>query len=295
MTRTQPLALVLAFALAASGAALAQDDAAEAAADDPVVATVNGTEFRMSDLEASHQELPQQYRQMPLEVIYDTLIDRLVDGQLLLEAAEAENIADDEAVQATLERARADVLRQAMIMEAVEEATTEEALQAAYEERKAQPDFAVEQVTARHILVETPEEAAAVIQQLDDGADFAELAIEKSTDPAAAANGGELGTFARGSMVPPFEAAAFAMEPGTYSSEPVQTQFGHHVILVEAKEETEPSFAEVEQELRAELARSAIEDLIEEVSADAEIERFPLPGSAAQGDAAPESDAGAAQ
>ena len=212
------------------------------------------------------------------------LIDRLVDGHLLLEAAEAQDIAADETVQAAIEQARADVLRQTLIERAVVEATTDEAVQAAYEERKAQPDFAVEQVTARHILVETAEEAEAVIEQLDGGADFAELAIEKSTDPAAA-TGGELGTFARGSMVPPFEAAAFAMEPGTYSTEPVQTQFGYHVILVEAKEATEPTLAEVEPELRAELTRGAIEGLLEEVRADAVIERFALDGSAVEAEA----------
>jgi peptidyl-prolyl cis-trans isomerase C len=293
MTRYQSLALVLALALAAAGPAFAQDETADAAGDDPIVATVDGTEFRLSDLEASYQELPEQFRQMPLEMIYDPLIDRLVDGHLLLEAAEAQDIAADEAVQAAIERARADVLRQTLIERAVAEATTDEAVQAAYEERKAQPDFAVEKVTARHILVETAEEAEAVIEQLDGGADFAELAIEKSTDPAAA-TGGELGTFARGSMVPPFEAAAFAMEPGTYSTEPVQTQFGHHVILVEAKEATEPTLAEVEPELRAELTRGAIESLLEEVRADAVIERFALDGSAGYaepGDAATEGEA----
>ena len=283
MTRSQPLALALALALAAAGQALAQDDTAEAAADNPVVATVDGTEFRLSDLEDSYADLPEQFRQMPLEMIYDPLVDRLVDGHLLLEAAEAQDIAADEEVQAAIEQARADVLRQTLIERAVAEATTDEAVLAAYEERKAQPDFAVEKVTARHILVETPEEAEAVIEELDGGADFAELAIERSTDPAAS-TGGELGTFARGSMVPPFEAAAFAMEPGTYSAEPVQTQFGYHVILVEAKEATDPTLAEVEQELRAELTRGAIEGLLEEVRADATIERFPLAGSAVEGD-----------
>ncbi len=230
---------------------------------------------------------------MPLEMIYDPLVDRLVDGHLLLKAAEAQDLAADEAVQAAIEQARADVLRQTLIERAVVEATTDEALQAAYEERKAQPDFAVEQVTARHILVETAEEAEAIIEELDGGADFAELAKEKSTDPAAA-RGGELGTFARGSMVPPFEAAAFAMEPGTYSTEPVQTQFGYHVIFVEAKETTEPTFAEVEPELRAEVTRGAIEGLLEEVRADAVIERFGLDGSVVEEGAA-EEGAGAAQ
>lgn len=290
------LTLLLATPLAAQDTAPAEDtssDAEAAAAEstpaaeggataesDPVVAVVDGTEFRLSDLRESYAELPEQFRQAPLESIYDPLLDRLIDGHLLLEAAEAANIAADPEVEAAIEQARGDVLRQTMIERAVREATTDEALRAAYEELKAQPDFAVEEVTARHILVETEEEAKEVIAALDEGADFAELATERSSD--AAARGGELGTFRRGSMVPPFEEAAFALEPGSYSSEPVQTQFGYHVILVEKKESVDPSFEEVSDQLRADATRAAIEGLLDEVRADAEVERFAIDGSPAE-------------
>jgi peptidyl-prolyl cis-trans isomerase C len=250
-----------------------------AAQDDPVIAIVNGTEFRLSELEESYQGLPEQFRQMPIEAIYQPLLDRLIDGHLLLEAAEEADVAADPEVQAEIDRARDDVLRQTLIERAVADATDEDAMQAAYDEMKEDPDFAVEQVTARHILVETEEAAREVIAALDAGADFAVLAQERSTDPAAA-RGGELGTFRRGSMVPPFENAAFALEPGSYSSEPVQTQFGYHVILVEAKEAIEPSFAEVEEQLRADLTRRAVEGLLEDIRADAEIQRFGMDGSA---------------
>jgi len=249
-----------------------------AAEDDPVVAIVDGTEFRLSELEASYLELPEQFRQMPIEAIYQPLLDRLIDGHLLLQAAEAADVAADPEVQQQIARARDDVLRQTLIERAVMDATDAAALQAAYEELRAEPDFAIEQVTARHILVETEEAAQEIIAELDAGADFAELARERSTDPAAQ-RGGELGTFRRGSMVPPFENAAFALEPGSYSSEPVQTQFGYHVILVEAKEAIEPSFAEVEEQLRAERTREAIETLLEDVRAGADVQRFDIDGS----------------
>ncbi len=271
MYRSLPAGLAVALAIAWSAPATAQDD--------PVIAIVDGTEFRLSELEASYQVLPEQFRQMPIEAIYQPLLDRLIDGHLLLQAAEAADVAADPEVQAEIDRTRDDVLRQTLIERAVADATDEAAMQAAFEALKAEPDFAIEQVTARHILVETEEAAREVIAELDAGADFAALAQERSTDPAAA-RGGELGTFRRGSMVPPFENAAFALEPGSYSSEPVQTQFGYHVILVEAKEAIEPSFAEVEEELRAELTRGAIEGLLEDVRADAEIERFGMDGSA---------------
>jgi peptidyl-prolyl cis-trans isomerase C len=249
-----------------------------AAEDDPVVAVVDGTEFHLSDLEQSYLELPEQFRQMPIEAIYQPLLDRLIDGHLLLQAAEAADVAADPDVQMQIAHARDDVLRQTLIERAVIDATDEAALQAAYEELRAAPDFAIEQVTARHILVETEEAALEVIAELDGGAEFAELARERSTDPAAS-RGGELGTFRRGSMVPPFETAAFALEPGSYSSEPVQTQFGYHVILVEAKEAIEPSFAEVEEQLRAELSRGAIESLLEAVRTGADVQRFNIDGS----------------
>jgi peptidyl-prolyl cis-trans isomerase C len=268
MTRLLPLGLALGCLLSVSAAAQ----------DDPVVAIVDGTEFRLSDLQESYQQLPEQFRQMPIDAIYEPLLDRLIDGELLLQAAEAADIAADPEVEAAIENARADVLRQTMIERAVLEATDEAALQAAYEERQQSPDFAIEQVTARHILVETEEEARDVIAELDGGADFAELARERSTDPAAA-NGGELGTFRRGAMVPAFENAAFALEPGSYTTEPVATQFGFHVILVEAKETIEPSFEEVADDLRAELTRDAIEGLLEEMRADADVQRFQIDGS----------------
>ena len=268
MIRLLPLSLAL--VLATGVAASAQDD--------PVVAIVDGTEFRLSDLEQTYRELPEQFRQMPLEALYEPLVDRLIDGELILRAAEASNLAEDSEVQAAIERARDDVLRQAVIEEAVEEATSDEAIAAAYEEMKAQPDFIVEQITASHILVETEEEASELIAELDAGADFAELAQEHSLDPGSA-NGGELGTFRRGAMVPAFEEAAFALEPGTYSSEPVETQFGYHVILVSAKEQTEPALAEVEQQIRADLTRNAIEGLLETMREGAEVTRFNMDGT----------------
>lgn len=268
MIRLLPLGLVLGLILNISASAQ----------DDPIVAIVDTTEFRLSDLQESYLDLPEQFRQMPIEAIFDPLLDRLIDGHLLLQAAEAADIAAEPEVQGAIERARADVLRQTMIERAVAKATDDGALATAYAELQAEPDFAVEQVTARHILVATEAEALEVIAALDGGADFAELARERSTDPAAS-TGGELGTFRRGAMVPPFENAAFALEPGTYSAEPVATQFGFHVIFVEAKEAIEPSFAEVEDELRADLTRVAIEGLLEDVRENAEVQRFQIDGS----------------
>ncbi|MEK9844819.1 peptidylprolyl isomerase, partial [Thalassospira sp.] len=153
---------------------------------------------------------------------------------------------------------------------ALDDAVTEDAIKAKYDEFVAnnEPE---PQVHARHILLENEEDAKAVIAELDDGADFVELAKEKSTGPSAP-NGGDLGFFNRADMVAPFAEAAFAMEAGTYSKEPVQTQFGWHVIKVEEKKEgTQPSLDEVRQQLTAEVTRDAINTIVEGLREKADI------------------------
>jgi peptidyl-prolyl cis-trans isomerase C len=270
----RPRALVAAVvALSAHFApALAQSEA-----DDPVVATVDGTAIHRSEVEAAAQQLPEQYHQMPLEAIFPQLLEQVINMQLISGAAEAQDLEDDAEVQAALELARTEVLRNAYLTREVDEATTEEKLRARYEEKKAEPGFAKEEVHARHILVETQEEAEAAIEQLDEGADFATLAQELSTGPSGP-NGGDLGYFTRDQMVPEFAEAAFALEPDQVSA-PVQTQFGWHVIKVLDKRETEPTFEESQDEIRQEIARETVSALVEDLRADATIETFNMDGT----------------
>ena len=146
-----------------------------------------------------------------------------------------------------------------------------------YDERQT-GEQAVE-LRARHILVETGEAAADLIKQLDEGADFAALAQEHSTGPSGP-RGGELGFFGRGQMVGPFEEAAFALEDGQHSREPVQTQFGFHVIKVEERRAvTPPSFEDSVDQLREEAAQFAGQKYVEELRATADIQRFNIDGS----------------
>lgn len=257
---------------------LAMTGGAYAQAEDPVVATVDGTEIRRSEVEAAARSLPEQYRQMPLEMLYGVLLDRVIDFRLLANQAEELDLEDDEDVQVALARARADVLRDALIQQRIEEGSTDAALQARYEQLKENPDFAREEVHARHILLETEEEARAVIEQLEGGADFATVAQEKSIGPSAA-TGGDLGYFTRDQMVPEFAEAAFAMESGETSSAPVQTQFGWHVIAVVDKRTAEPSFEESEPQLRQDLAREIVNELVAGLRESAAIERFNLDGT----------------
>ncbi len=179
----------------------------------------------------------------------ETIIDRLVNLKVLAEAAEARGIQRERTVAVELEIQRQQLLAQTLVNRYIEEnPPTDAELRAEYDANLSQ--FETVEHKARHILVESQEQAAALIEQLNGGADFAELAKEHSLDPAAS-NGGDLGWFTSSSMVAPFAQAVDAMEVGTHSSAPVETQFGWHVILLEDRRTTEPPALEA---VRAELS-----------------------------------------
>ncbi|MFZ1426474.1 MAG: peptidylprolyl isomerase [Geminicoccaceae bacterium] len=252
---------------------------ARAETPDPVVAIVNGNEIHKSDLEAAYEALPEQYRQGPIEAIYDPLLDQVVVSQLVLAAAEKKGLANDPEIQAMIARARDNVLRDGYVKQAIDQGTTDEKLRAAYDTMKSQPGFAIEETHAAHILVADEAEANAIIKQLQEGADFATLAKEKSTDPSAKTNGGDLGFFKRDAMVPEFAEAAFTIEPGTVGATPVKSQFGWHVIKVEERRETVPTFEEKEPELRQQVAHEIVTALLTDVRSGATIELFNLDGT----------------
>jgi peptidyl-prolyl cis-trans isomerase C len=260
--------------LTIGGAASAQDTSAE----DPVVATVDGSPVHRSAIEAVAHSLPEQMRQMPMQMLYGMLLDRVIDFRLLANEAERQNMGDDPGAQTALAQARAAVLRDFLVQQAIKQGTTEDELRARYEQKKSEEGFAHEEVHARHILLASEDEAKAVIKELEGGADFAELAKQRSTGPSGP-SGGDLGFISREQVVPEFAEAAFALQPGETSSEPVQTQFGWHVIDVVERKQVEPTFEESEPQLRQELAREIVTALVEDLRSGAEIERFNMDGS----------------
>jgi peptidyl-prolyl cis-trans isomerase C len=246
---------------------MAQD---AAPAEDQVLATVNGEEILESEVRATQEGLPQQYRQLPFEMLKPMLVDREINQRLLMLAGQDAGLADDEEVKNQLAALERRLVAETYLERAIAEKVTDDAIKAHYDEfiKTNEPE---PQVHARHILLENEDDAKAVIAELDDGADFVELAKEKSTGPSGP-NGGDLGFFNKGDMVAPFAEAAFAMEPGTYSKEPVQTQFGWHVILVEEKKDgVQPTLEEIRQQMEAEVTQQAVQDLIEELRSDAEV------------------------
>ncbi len=174
-------------------------------AGNPVVARVDGTEFRLSDVEAMQQSLPQQAQKLPLKQIYPILLDRLVDGALVVDAGRKEHLDQDPAVERRLKLYEDRLIQQAYVEQLIKGAESEDQLKARYQ-KFLEEKPAREEVHARHILVKTEAEAKSIIAQLDKGADFATLAKKDSTDPGAA-SGGDLGYFGRDDMVPAFTAA----------------------------------------------------------------------------------------
>jgi peptidyl-prolyl cis-trans isomerase C len=272
---------LVAFSLGLLALSLPAHAQQAAPAQDPVVAIVDGTEVHRSEVEAVARALPEQYRQVPLPQIYGMLLDRAIDFRLLANAAEEQDLAEDPDVQTALDQARAGVLRDAFVRQQIEEGMTEDRLRARYEEVKSEEGFSQEEVQARHILVGSEAEAQEVIAELEGGADFATVAEERSIGPSAP-QGGDLGFFRREQMVPEFAEAAFALEPGERTEEPVQTQFGWHVIEVVDRRMGTPSFEETEPRLRQELAREIVLALVADLRDEAEIERFNLDGSPMQ-------------
>jgi peptidyl-prolyl cis-trans isomerase C len=257
--------LALALSIAPLGTSVAQSDEA----DDPVVARVDGAPVYRSELIESAAALPAAY-QANLESVLPLLLDRLINLKLIAKAGREEGLADDEQVRRQVASAEDQAIGRVYLDRVLQEKVTDETMRARYDEMiAAGPE---KEVHARHILLAEEADARAVIVELDDGADFATLARERSTGPSSA-QGGDLGYFSAGQMVEEFEVAAFALAPGEYSAEPVQTQFGYHVILIEdVRDKPPPEFAEVENEIREELTEQALQGVIDDLRTDSEIE-----------------------
>lgn len=235
---------------------------------DTVVATVNGTNITLGHMILVQQNLPQQYQTLPPEMLFTGILDQIIQQTLLMQAGPKE---DSALVRLSLENERRALKAGEVLQLAADAAVTEEAVKAAFDAKYANVS-AGKEYNASHILVETEDEAKALIEELKNGADFAELAKAKSTGPSGP-NGGELGWFGAGQMVKPFEDAVMAMEVGAVS-EPVQTQFGWHVIkLNESRDKAAPTLDEVRADIEAEVERDAITVRIEELTANAKIDK----------------------
>lgn len=255
------------------GSVRAQDAAAPAAEITPltVVATVGGEPITEADISFAAEDLAQELQQMPAEQRKAFLVTVLIDMKVMARAAREQKMDETDLFKQRLQYLEDRALRRAYFGEKIATGVTPEALQAAYDTFKASFQ-GQEEVHARHILVATEDEAKAIKAELDGGKDFAQLATEKSTDPSAKQNGGDLGFFAKGMMVKPFEDAAFTMEVGAISN-PVQSDFGWHVIKLEEKRTSQPpSMEQIAPQLQQQVMFKNFEDQVAALKAGVAIE-----------------------
>ena len=246
----------------------------------PVLAKVGDKEVHQSDLAAAAQGLPEQYRNLPPQVLYPMLLDQVIDREALVMQARKEGLQGDPKVQEQMRAADDRVLQNALLSREVGPTLTEAAVRAQYDKEYAGKP-GPEEVHAQHILVDSKEKAEKIIDQLKGGADFAELAKKNSSDPGAA-NGGDLGWFKKSDMVPAFADAAFSLKPGEVDPQPVQTQFGWHVIKVLGKRQAPPpAFEQVQDQIRQQLIREGVQKAVADAKKGVQIVKYNPDGTVA--------------
>jgi peptidyl-prolyl cis-trans isomerase C len=247
--------------------------AAQAAQPDKVIAKVQGVEIRESDLAMAEEDMGQQAQTLQGDAKRDALVGYLADVIIVSKAAEAKKVTEQKEFKSRIAFIRNKLAMEMLLVEEGKAATTDAAMKKVYEEavQKAGPE---QEVRARHILVPTEDEAKAVLAEIKKGTDFAELAKQKSKDPGAAAEGGDLGYFGKSQMVPEFAEVAFKLNKGEVS-DPVKTQFGWHIIKVEDKRNKPvPTFENVKEQIETFVARKAQADYIAKLRQAAKIERL---------------------
>jgi len=246
---------------------------AQSAQNDPVVAKVNGVEVHQSDLAMAEEDMGQNAQTMTGDAKRDYLLQYLSDVILAAKAAETKKVADQKEFKNRLAFLRNKLLMETLLQQEGKAAATPAAMKTAYDEAAKQMGQEQE-VRARHILVPTEDEARAILAEIKKGTDFAELAKQKSKDPGAAAEGGDLGYFTKAQMVPEFAEVAFKLDKGQVS-DPVKTQFGWHIIKVEDKRNKPvPDFDEVKDQVATYVERKAQAEYIAKLREGAKIERL---------------------
>ncbi len=248
---------------------------------DPVVAKVNGVEVHQGDLQLAEEDIgPNLPQGIAGDAKREYLISYMTDMILLAQEAEVQGTSATDVFKRRFAMMRNKALMETLLAQTAQKSVNEDAMHKVYEDATKQmtPE---EEVHARHILVKTEDEAKAVLADVKKGADFAEIAKAKSTEPGAAQSGGDLGYFTKEQMVPEFAEAAFKLDKGKVS-EPVKTQFGWHIIKVEDKRKKPvPTYDQVKDQLETFVARKAQSDLVAKLRTTAKIEKVDAPAPAA--------------
>ncbi len=237
-----------------------------------IAAIVNGEQITVAEIKEAYDENPQIKAQVPFEEFYSRALDVIVNGKLALQAATKANVQASAEYQKELAQMQEDLARKVYIDQQVEARVTDEEVKKFYDEY-VKNFKSVKEIKAKHILVDTEDLAKEIIAKLDKKAKFDDLAREYSKDQP------DLGYFTEEMMVPEFSSVAFAMEKGTYSKEPVKTEFGYHIIYVEDIRDTKPlELSAIEPQIKGNLAQKAVDDVIADLHKNAQIEKFDIEG-----------------
>jgi peptidyl-prolyl cis-trans isomerase C len=255
---------------ASLAAALALSSIPASAQDAKVLARVDGIEITEKDVATATAEIGSEIASIPVEDRQRVLVQFLIENQLLAAAAESSKLTETPGFENRLEYYKRRALRDLYFEKNVRDKVTEDSAKKIYESQVAKLKNE-EEIRARHILLKTEGEAKDVVERIHRGDDFAELAKELSQGPSKT-QGGDLGYFSKGQMVPAFEKAAFELKKGEIS-EPVETQFGWHVIKLEdTRVKQPPSFDEVKERIIAALIQQKAQEVLQQLQSKAKVE-----------------------
>lgn len=270
-----------------------QTDAAQqpavAGPGNPVIAKVNGKDVLKSDVDAFLATVPEQMKQIPADQLFTLAQEQVVTSTILDAKIAGSDIASSQEYKDKLAEVEKQLARGIFMQRELEKSVTEEAIKKAYDEHVSKLPK-IEETKASHILLKDEAKAKEVIEKLNAGAKFEDLAKELSEDKAS--DTGDLGYFAKTDMVPEFAEAAFSMAPGSLSKEPVKTQFGWHVIkIADRRVRPTPELKELRPVLESEVRRQNMEKLMKDLRAGATVELFDATGKPVSGAAPTESEA----
>lgn len=266
---------VLSLAAATFVASALMLQPASAATDDTVAATINGDKIYKKDVLSAMKNLPVKSDEQAK--VYPMVVNQMINEKIIDKATAQAKIQDSAEYKQRLVVLQNQLVKQMYIENFLKDKITDSKVKAEYDKLKADNN-GKQEIHARHIIVQSEDEAKQVIKDLDAGAKFEDLAKKRSSGPTAQ-NGGDLGWFAKDDMIPEFSGPAFALKSGTYTKEPVHTQFGWHVIKVEdRRNRVVPDLKEVDQAIRNKLSQEALAKMVMDLRAKADIKQYDING-----------------
>ena len=247
------------------------------ASADAVIAVIEGQKIYESDFQKAYNQLPPKTRAQDIKKLYPHVLERIIQQKLITKLGRDKGLKDDPEVIKRLRVLEDQLIFEAYLAQIADQQIIDEDIRREYEIYAAKIPTQ-EEVRVSHILVDSESEARNIIKLVGEGKVFADLAQQYSKGPSREF-GGDLGYFIKGRMVPEFEHVAFALAPNSYSIDPVQTQYGWHVILVKDKRMTpKPSYAEMEPVIRNKMREALAMDIAIDLVNNAQVERFDMAG-----------------